>query len=87
VEVVHGFDDALALAGEVPEVDVIGGAEIWALALPQVDVLELTEIDKDFDGDAFFPPWPREAFRETTRSRHTSPEGWAYDFVTYERRA
>lgn len=87
VEVVHGFDAALALAGDVPQVDVIGGAQIWALALPRVDVLELTEIDHDFDGDAFFPPWPRQDFDETARSTHTSPEGWSYDFVTYERRA
>jgi dihydrofolate reductase len=85
VEVVHGFDDALALAGDVPEVDIIGGAEIWALALPRADVLELTEIEHDFDGDAFFPPWPRQQFRETARSTHTADAGWTYHFVTYER--
>jgi dihydrofolate reductase len=85
VETAHSLDDALALAGEVPEVDIIGGAEIWALALPRADVLELTEIEHDFDGDAFFPPWPRQQFRETARSTHTAAAGWTYHFVTYER--
>jgi dihydrofolate reductase len=85
VETAHSLDDALALAGDVPEIDVIGGAEIWALALPRADVLQLTEIEHDFEGDAFFPPWPREHFRETARSTHTAPAGWTFHFVTYER--
>jgi dihydrofolate reductase len=84
-EAAHSLDEALALAGDVPQVDLIGGAELWAQALPRVDVLELTEIEHDFEGDTFFPPWPREQFRETARSTHTAAAGWTYHFVTYER--
>ena len=43
-------------------VSVIGGAEIYALALPHAHELQHTEIDDDFDGDAFFPDWPRDAY-------------------------
>jgi dihydrofolate reductase len=85
VDVVHSLDDALALAAGAPVVDVIGGAEVWAQALPLADVLELTEIDRDFEGDTYFPPWRREDFQETARSAHTAAEGWTYHFVTYER--
>ena len=46
---------ALALAGEVPRVFVIGGAELYAQALPLADALYLTEIDAAFAGDAYFP--------------------------------
>lgn len=86
VDVVHSLDEALALVPGAPVVDVIGGAEIWAMALPRADVLELTEIDHDFEGDTHFPDWPRDDFVETARSSHTSPQGWAYHFVTYRRR-
>ncbi|QPF76607.1 dihydrofolate reductase [Roseateles sp. DAIF2] len=81
-----------ACAGDkVPEVFVMGGAEIYALALPRADRLLLTELDTRFDGaDAFFPAWPRADFVETARTVHHSPaergHGWDYAFVDYERR-
>ncbi|MBN8775986.1 dihydrofolate reductase [Thiomonas arsenitoxydans] len=62
---------------------VIGGAQLYAQALPLVDRLELTEIDYDFDGDTRFPDWDRSRFTETARESHLAPEGWAYHFVTY----
>ena len=62
---------------------VIGGAQLYAQALPLADRLELTEIDHDFDGDTRFPDWDRSRFTETARESHVAPEGWAYHFVTY----
>lgn len=53
-EVVHSLDDALALAGDAP-VWVIGGAEIFALALALADRLEVTELRAAFDGDTVAP--------------------------------
>jgi dihydrofolate reductase len=78
---------ALALAGNVERVCVIGGAEIYALALPQADELLLTEIDADFDADAFFPDWPREAYDVASSETHTTPEGLVYRYVDYRRKA
>ena len=77
---------AIVAAGAVDEVFVIGGAEIYALALPLADRLHLTEIDADVEGDAFFPPIGGEAFVETAREAGPAHADWGYEFVTYDRR-
>ncbi|HEY6241580.1 MAG TPA: dihydrofolate reductase, partial [Burkholderiales bacterium] len=66
---------------------VIGGAEIYALALPFTDRLHITEIERDFEGDVFFPQLDRSRWREVSREPHASggPESPAYAFVEYER--
>ena len=74
-----------ALAG-AERVWVIGGAELYALALPLADELALTEIDADLDGNTFFPAWDRKAFEETARERHPGRDGPDFDFVRYRRR-
>jgi dihydrofolate reductase len=79
------LEAALALAGEVPRIFVLGGAEIFARALPLADELELTEIDAEFPADTFFPPWNRAEFRQTSREAHVTPEGLVYQFATYRR--
>lgn len=84
-EAATSLEAALALVAAEPKAFVIGGAEIYTLALPRSDELLLTEIDADFEADAFFPPFDRSAFRETSRERRTSPDGLAYSFVTLER--
>jgi dihydrofolate reductase len=85
-EAVQSLAAALAIAGDVERVCVIGGAEIYALALPRADELRLTEIDADFDADAFFPDWPREAYDVTSTETHTTPDGLVYRYVDYHRR-
>jgi dihydrofolate reductase len=87
VQACSSLDAALAAATGAEEVFVIGGAEIYALALPRADRLLLTELHQAFEGDAFFPPWPREQFTETARQPQQSADGWRFDFVDYERRA
>lgn len=77
---------ALTLAGPVERVCVIGGAEIYALALPQADELLLTEIDADFEADAFFPAWPRDQFDVVSSESHATPEGLTYRYVDYRRK-
>jgi len=83
----HTLAQALDAAADAPRVFVIGGAEIYALALPRADELVLTEIQRDFVGDSHFPTWPREQFREVRREHHPAqaPDGFAFDFVTYRR--
>jgi len=79
---------ALALAGDSPKIFVIGGAELYAAALPLADELVLTEIDRDFKGDVSFPAWKREQFREVQRDSHHAgePNDFDYAFVTYQRK-
>lgn len=79
------LDAALALANDAPKVFVIGGAELYALALPRADELVLTEIDADFDGDAHFPPWPRARFVLASSEPHFSAAGLGYRFNHYHR--
>ena len=62
---------------------VIGGAQLYAQALPLADRLELTEIEQHVDGDTRFPDWDRSRFVETARESHVAPQGWAFHFVTY----
>ena len=80
------LEDALQLLDGAPRVFVIGGAELYAYALPLADELHLTEIDVDMEGDTFFPSWERPAFEETSREQHLSESGIPFSFVTYLRR-
>jgi dihydrofolate reductase len=45
----------------------------------------LTEIARDFRGDARFPPFERSQWRERAREAHVDSDGMRFDFVTYER--
>jgi len=63
----------------------IGGGELYAAALPQADLMYLTEIDRDFAGDACFPVFARDAWREVARTPGRAAEGFDYAFVTYAR--
>lgn len=67
------------------EVFIIGGGEIYTQMLDSTDRIYLTEIQKDFDGDARFPEFSRDEFEEIERSHRTQPV--PFDFVTYERRS
>ncbi len=86
-ERVPSLDAAFARVADAPRVCVIGGAQLYALALPQADVLELTEVDADLDGDTFFPSWDRADFVEHSRSPQVGADGTPFAFVRYVRRA
>ncbi|BAU91555.1 dihydrofolate reductase [Methylorubrum populi] len=85
-DVVHDWDAALAAAGGA-ELMVVGGAEIYRLALPHADRLHLTEVDAAPEGDAYFPPFDRSAFRETFSEAHAAGERdeFAFRFVDLDR--
>src|SRR3990167_5792901 len=77
---------AEALAACPPGTDawVIGGAQIYAAALPLADTAVVTEIARDFEGDAFAPVFGPE-WKETTREAQVSANGLPFAFVTYTR--
>jgi dihydrofolate reductase len=79
------LEAALALAAGAAKIFVIGGADIYALALPMAGELDLTEIDAVFPADTFFPPWSRSDFRQTSREAHETADGLRYSFVTYKK--
>ncbi len=77
---------ALALCvGTTEELFVIGGAQIYAQALPRADRLHLTEIDAAFAGDARFPHIEPTQWRLMSREHHRAEAGFAFDFSLYER--
>ena len=85
--VAPSLEAALARNANAPKVFVIGGGELYALALPLADELLLTEVDSTFDGaDTHFPPIDRGRFIETAREPRTTADGTRYAFVTYRRR-
>jgi dihydrofolate reductase len=89
--VVSSWDQALAEAmrtNDKDEIFVIGGAQIYKLALPHADRLYLTEIDTTLDGDTFFPAFEKSEWKERSRVHHAadSKHAFAFDFVVYDRR-
>jgi len=86
-EAVDSLERALALLDGSAKAFVIGGAEIYALALPHADELVLTEIDAELPGNKFFPAWDRARFRAVARESHVDANGIGYSFVTYKNSA
>ncbi len=84
--VATSLDDALRQAGSAARVFVIGGAQLYAAALPQADRLLLTEVDADLDGDAFFPAWNRADFTLTAREPAVGEGELPFAFASYRRR-
>ena len=88
VEFAPSLDEALERANLPEPVFIIGGVALYREALPRADLLYLTEIQREFEGNARFPAFDRALWREISRATHGAVDvtaGFAYDFVTYER--
>jgi dihydrofolate reductase len=91
VTVVPNLAEAIAAAGLDPktraeEVMIIGGAAVYAEALPIATRIYLTEVHAAPEGDTVLPPFEPARWRETAREDHPAEEGQpAYSFVTLER--
>jgi len=92
-EVVHSLDEALYLCerleGDKKDFFVIGGAEVFRLALPKAGRLYLTLIHKKFEGDVYFPEFDlKKDFKVIEKSDHASPGDppFSYSFITAERK-
>lgn len=79
---------ALALVAGAPRACIIGGAQLYAAALPLAHTLVLTEIDREFDGSVRFPAVDPQVFTEVARERHRAapPNDFDFAFVTYNRK-
>ncbi|KGK40971.1 dihydrofolate reductase [Nitrincola sp. A-D6] len=93
IKVVHTLDQALELAEQQALVDgseevlVIGGSEIYALALPQADRLYVTQVHASIAGDAFFPVLEADQWQEMLRQDFSAdgPNPYDYSFIVYQR--
>ncbi|MBL8194838.1 MAG: dihydrofolate reductase [Blastocatellia bacterium] len=85
VKVAHSLKEAIELA-ENPEIFIIGGAEIYKQSLPLVETVYLTLIEKNFDGDAYFPKLDLKVWQLVQEENHYSEsEKFAYKFQIYKK--
>ena len=85
----HSIEKAIEYAeiqGE-QELFIIGGGEIYQLALPYADTIYLTEVDASLDGHAYFPVFDKQIFKETLRSHHALNDIISsFNYVTYQKK-
>lgn len=78
--VVHSMEEALAAAGDVEEVMIGGGAEVFRAFLGMADRLYLTQIEGVYDGDAYFPQFDTDEWVEVFSQTHLSDERHEHPF-------
>ena len=84
-QVVNSLQSAINLFPADEVVWLIGGAQLYAQAMPMAQQLVITEIDADYAGDAFAPSINTAEWTETHRTTHTSAQGLAYSLVTLQK--
>lgn len=85
--VVHTLEEALKIAEKDDEPFIIGGAEIYKLALPRITKMYITRIYGDFDGDTFFPEIDFEQWKKIREEAHPADQRnpYPYTFCVYTR--
>lgn len=87
--VAHTLDDAIAKAGRVDEIMVIGGATLYRQMLDRADRIYLTLVEVELDGDTWFPPLPESQWTEVQCTRLDADENNPYTltFKVLDRKA
>ncbi|UHA73124.1 dihydrofolate reductase [Paenibacillus sp. 481] len=87
-EVIFGIDDVLALAPN-EEVMIIGGAQIYDLFMEHADQLLVTEIEEEFEGEDYFPPYDESLWELVSEVTGEVDEKnrYAHRFLTYRRKS
>lgn len=88
VEIAHDVMDLKEYVNSDEECFVIGGSMIYNLLMPYVEKLYVTEIDKDFEGDSFFPKIKEDDWKEVERIEgpKDNENNFKYEYVTYIRK-
>lgn len=84
-QVFSSLQEALTACSNNPTVCIIGGAQIFELALPIANEVIATEVHAHVDGDVFFPMLDNTQWQETERVAQPSENGYDFDFVVYKR--
>ncbi len=87
--IAHSLQNAIVACGNDEEIFIVGGADLYAQALPLVDTLYITEIHQDVNGDAHFPELNPAEWQEVTREKFSqqTPQPLEYHFVEYQRKS
>lgn len=80
----NSLDAALTAALGDNEVFFVGGADLYRQVMPIANRIYLTEIQRVYDGDAFFPEFDPKQWQETARDKHQGKD-FEYHYVTYDR--
>jgi dihydrofolate reductase len=85
-EIANSIDDMITMLPKDKESFIIGGAELYRQTLYLVNRIYLTEIDMEFNGDAYFPEFDLSEWNEVKRERHSADDlnNYDYSFVVYE---
>lgn len=83
--VAHSIQAALDLANG--DAFILGGAQVFELAMPFIETLHITEVHAAIDGDVFFPDYNKQEWQEVAREQHKKDEKnqYDYDFVELQR--
>ena len=86
-DIVSGIEAAMAITPEASELMVIGGQQLYEQILPSANTLYLTEIDADFEGDAWFPEFDPDSWVVASEQQCEPDERnpYRYCFKTYRR--
>ncbi len=82
------IDEALQVAGDAPEVMIIGGAKLYQQMLDRATRLYLTRVEAEFEADSWFPEFDVDQWRRVSSEAHLpdSRHGHAYRFEIWERK-
>ena len=85
--VTNSLESALSIASDDPQPFIIGGGEIYKIALDYSDRIELTRVHDNFEGDTVFPEIDKEKWIESNRIEKKKDESHNYDFtfITYDK--
>ena len=85
VEVVDSLEKAIFMTAEAPEIFIIGGQQIYQIALPIATHMYVTNVEGNFEGDAYFPDYNQQEWREVDREDLITEDNLKFSFLKYER--
>jgi dihydrofolate reductase len=83
--VVHSLEAAIEACGDDNEAFLIGGAELYKDGLKLANKLYMTEINAEYEGDAFFPEFDMLEWKAGERETHRAENGLSFSYITYQR--
>ena len=84
IELALSLEEAIKIAGDVEEIMIIGGQQIFTESLPLADRLYITEIDHEFEGDTYLPSY--EGWQKVScQERIQTPYGYTFQYCIYEK--
>ena len=85
VQVVDSLEKAVLKTADSPEVFIIGGQQIYKIALPLATHMYVTKVDGNFEGDAYFPNYIQAEWREVDRKDLITENNLKFSFLKFER--